>query len=67
MIFFLLQEYINAETSDLHPSVMCTSKSKNEHPRFFRFYFVLNILYHAQQSEKRSEYATGKITRKDCC
>jgi hypothetical protein len=42
-IFFL----INAETSDLHPSVMCTSKSKNEHPRFFRFYFALNILYHA--------------------
>ncbi len=57
---FQKKEEINAETSDLHPSVMCTSKSKNEHPRFFRFYFALNILYHAQQSEKRSEYATGE-------
>ena len=26
---------INAETSDLHPSVMCTSKSENGHPVFF--------------------------------
>ena len=25
---------INAETSDLHPIVMCTSKSENVHPFF---------------------------------
>jgi hypothetical protein len=41
LIYFVLAELIpssnneiNAETSDLHPIVMCTSKSENVHPFF---------------------------------